>query len=128
MNNGQKSLSINETFIVEGDYDGIISGCTGVYTNNVISCDDDNTYIILTDKIEPSKSIIPLLDDSINLGEQNIRFREINTVSGNSTVWSSTEKIITPELDLGLDSLGNDRIITANNSILQNDILLGGTY
>lgn len=128
MNNGQKSLSINETFIIEGGNDGILSACTSIHTNNLVSCDDENTYVVLSDKIEPSKSIIPLLDDSINLGEQNIRFREINTVSGNSTVWSSTEKIITPELDLGLDSLGNDRIITANNSILQNDILLGGTY
>lgn len=128
MNNGQKSLSINETFIIEGDNDGILSACTSIHTNNLVSCDDENTYVVLSDKIEPSKSIIPLVDATIDLGLENNRYRQINTVSGNSTVWTSSEKVITPELDLGLDSLGNSRQITANNSILQNDILLGGTY
>ena len=42
MNNGQKSLSINETFIVEGDNDGIISACTGIYTSAIISCFGDS--------------------------------------------------------------------------------------
>jgi hypothetical protein len=31
-------------------------------------------------------------------------------------------------LDLGVDSLGNGRQITANNSVIQNDTLLGGVY
>jgi len=56
------------------------------------------------------------------------RFRDINTVSGTTTVWTSTIKVYTPELDLGLDSLGNQRTITANNSVIQNDILNGGIF
>ena len=58
----------------------------------------------------------------------SFRFRNINTISGTSTVWTSTDRVITPNLDLGLDSSGNTRTITANNSIIQDDCLLGGTY
>jgi hypothetical protein len=47
MNNGQKSLSINETFILE-PVDGVevYSACTAFYTNNILSC-TGNTEIIL---------------------------------------------------------------------------------
>lgn len=75
-----------------------------------------------------SADITPITDNIINLGTPIKRFRDINTVSGTSTVWSATTRVYTPELDLGLDSLGNSRIINANNSIIQNDILLGGNY
>ena len=46
MNNGQKSLSINETFIIEGENDGTMSACTGVFTNALVSC-TGNTQILL---------------------------------------------------------------------------------
>jgi hypothetical protein len=36
--------------------------------------------------------------------------------------------VISPELDLGNDSLGNPRIINADNSVIQNDILNGGSF
>ena len=72
--------------------------------------------------------ITPVNDNVINLGTQIKRFRDINTLSGTTTVWTSTIKIYTPELDLGLDNLGNQRIITANNSVIQNDTLNGGTF
>ena len=47
MNNGTKSLSINETFIIE-PVDGVevYSACTAFYTNNLISC-SGNTEIIM---------------------------------------------------------------------------------
>jgi hypothetical protein len=118
---------INQTFIIE-PLEGTGSTCTSVYTNEIICCDDDITTIILSDNIEVAKSIIPLIDSTKDLGFPNLRFRNINTVSGTSSVWTSTEKVITPELDLGFDSLGNHRIITANNSIVQNDNLNGGDY
>jgi len=72
--------------------------------------------------------ITPVTDNTINLGTPIKRFRDINTVSGTTTVWTSTIKVYTPELDLGLDSLGNQRTITANNSVIQNDILNGGIF
>ena len=56
------------------------------------------------------------------------RFRNINTVSGTSSVWTSTYSVNTPNLNLGLDSSGITRTITANNSIIQDDVLLGGTF
>jgi hypothetical protein len=46
MNNGSKSLSINETFIVEGENDGAMSACTGFFTNVLVSC-TGNTQILL---------------------------------------------------------------------------------
>ena len=70
----------------------------------------------------------PTIDGNHNLGTPIKRFRDINTISGTSTVWTSTSSVITPNLDLGLDSLSNPRIITANNSIIQNDILNGGQF
>jgi hypothetical protein len=50
MNNGQKSLSINETFIVEAENDGTMSACTGFFTNALVSC-DGNTQILLGNNI-----------------------------------------------------------------------------
>jgi hypothetical protein len=124
---------INQTFIIEGDCTngsgdtGSFTACTSVSTNNLISCDFD-TSISLSGDIITNKSIIPLIDSVNDLGSSVRRFRKVNTVSGDSTVWFSSEKIITPELDLGLDSMGNIRKITANNSIIQNDLLNGGVY
>ena len=123
---------VNQTFIIEplavtGDTP-VISACTAVYTNRLISCDDNGTTIFLSDKIEVNKSIVPLIDAMNDLGVPSLRFRNINTLSGVSSVWTSTEKIITPEIDLGLDSLGNSRNITADNSIIQNDDINGGYY
>ncbi len=123
---------VNQTFIIEplattGDTP-TLTACTAVYTNRIVSCDDDGTTIFLSDKIEISKSILPLIDAMNDLGVPNLRFRDINTVSGTSSVWTSIQKVITPEIDLGLDSLGNHRIITANSSIIQNDNINGGVY
>jgi len=123
---------INQTFILEPlEITGnttTLSACTAIYTNRLISCDDDGTIIILRDNIEVSKNIIPLIDGENDLGIPSLRFRNINTISGASSVWTSTQKINTPEIDLGLSSLDENRIITANNSIIENDILNGGVY
>ena len=55
MNNGQKSLSINETFIVEGLEGDVLSACTGFYTNALISC-TGNTQILLSNNIIKANS------------------------------------------------------------------------
>ncbi len=56
MNNGQKSLSINETFIIESIEDSdILSACTGFYTNALISC-SGNTQILLSNNIIKANS------------------------------------------------------------------------
>lgn len=111
------------TFSISGfsePFTGGSGSCiTELYIEDLFSC---NTGITL------NNDIIPNTDNSINLGTQITRFREINTVSGTSTIWSATTRIYTPEVDLGLDGLGNSRKIDANNSIIQNDILLGGSY
>jgi hypothetical protein len=97
---------------------GVLSACTGVYTSNLYGC----SPITIHD------DLLPLNDGDSDLGTPVKRFRDVNTVSGTSTVWTSTNRIITPELNLGLDSSGNTRTITANNSIIQDDILNGGDY
>lgn len=97
---------------------GVLSACTGVYTSNLYGC----SPITIHD------DLLPLNDGGSDLGTPVKRFRDVNTISGTSTVWTSTNKIITPELNLGLDSSGNTRTITANNSIIQDDILNGGNY
>ena len=97
---------------------GVLSACTGVYTSNLYGC----SPITIHD------DLLPLNDGGSDLGSPVKRFRDVNTISGTSTVWTTTNKIITPELNLGLDSSGNTRTITANNSIIQDDILNGGHY
>ena len=92
---------------------------TELYVENVFSC---NTGVTI------HNDFIPSGDNTIDLGTTITRFRDINTVNGYGTIWSATTRVYTPELDLGLDGDGNIRKITANNSIIQDDTLNGGTF
>jgi len=92
---------------------------TELYVEEIFSCDTGVTI---------HSDFIPVIDNTINLGTPIKRYRDINTVSGTTTVWSATTIVYTPELDLGLDGDGNIRKITANNSIIQDDTLNGGTF
>ena len=111
-------LSTNDINATNITLSGVLSACTGIYTSNLYGC----SPITIHD------DLLPLNDGGSDLGTPVKRFRDVNTISGTSTVWTSTNRIITPELDLGLDSSGNTRTITANNSIIQDDILNGGDY
>ena len=87
-----------------------------------------NGDITITGGTFVNGNIEPLFSGVTDIGTPTKRFRNINTLSGNSSVWVSTVRVETPELHLGLDTLGNNRIITANNSVIQDDILNGGFY
>ena len=122
---------INETFIIEAEVltgSTIISACTAVFTNSVISCSSYSQINLYSGITEFNTNLVPDLDATIDVGTPVKRFRDINTVSGTSSVWTSTIKVTTPMLDLGNDSQGNLRQITANNSIIQDDTLLGGSF
>lgn len=127
------SGNINKTFIIEspdvisGSTD-VFSACTTLYTNKVESC-SGNTEILLTSGATVfNTDLVPVNPDTVSVGQPTRRFRELNAVSGTVSVWSATTRVHTPELHLGLDSSGNTRTITANNSVIQNDCLFGGTY
>ena len=132
MSCSNNSSSINQMFIIEPmSLTGgtpVISACTAIYTNTIISCSGDAEIILGTGQTIFNTSIIPLLDATIDIGIPLQRFRDVNTVSGTSSVWTSTISVTTPLLDLGLDSSGNTRQITADNSIVQDDFLNGGVY
>lgn len=117
--------NIRQNYIVTNtnEFD-TFTACTGIWTTNLYGC----SPITIQDQLNLKGDLMPDSDNLINLGTAPKRFRDVNTVSGTSTVWTSTTKVITPSLDLGLDSNNESRIITANNSIIQNDVLLGGTY
>jgi hypothetical protein len=122
---------INETFIIEPESlsgSTIFSACTAVFTNSVISCSGDSQINLFSGVTEFNTNIEPQSDATIDVGTPIKRFRNINTVSGTSTVLTSIIKVTTPTLDLGNDSLGNPRQITADNSIIQDDTLLGGNF
>lgn len=72
--------------------------------------------------------IEPTIDNSVDLGTSLRRFRKVNTIEGVSTFWTATTAVYTQELNLGLDSNGENRIITADNSVIHGDILSGGTF
>ena len=132
MSCSNNSSSINQMFIIKPmSLTGgtpVISACTAIYTNTIISCSGDAEIILGTGQTIFNTSIIPLLDATIDIGIPLQRFRDVNTVSGTSSVWTSTISVTTPLLDLGLDSSGNTRQITADNSIVQDDFLNGGVY
>ena len=122
---------INETFIIEPEQltgSTIVSACTGVFTNTIYSCSGDSQINLFSGVTQFNTNIEPNTDATIDVGTPIKRFRNINTVSGTSTVWTSTIKVTTPILDFGNDSQGNLRQITANNSIIQDDTLLGGNF
>jgi len=123
--------NINKTFIIEAvevTGDTSVSACTAVYTNKIESCSGD-TEVLLTDGATIfNTNLEPKNDSSLGIGSKTKRFREINVVSGTTSLWVSETKVKTPEIDFGDDSLGNSRKITANNSIIQDDCLFGGTY
>lgn len=63
-----------------------------------------------------------------DIGTETKRFRSVNTISGSTTYWSVSEELQTPLINLGDDSQGNSRLITADNSVIQSDTLFGGEY
>jgi hypothetical protein len=93
---------INQTFIVEAiiTTDAYSGACDGVHTNELLSCDGDATIYLSTGETQFNTSITSSGDGEIDLGLPVRRFRN-NTISGASTVWISSIKIITPTLDLG---------------------------
>jgi hypothetical protein len=87
----------------------------------------DDIYALSTG-ITVHNDVKPIDDGTIDLGTPVKRFRDINTISGTTTYWTATYRVSTPRLNLGTDNLGHPREITADNSIIQNDILSGGIY
>lgn len=106
-------------------YSGGSGNCiTDLYVTNVYGC----SPITFKDIIIFEQDITPSVDGTNSVGTPIKRFREINAMSGVTSLWTATTKVTTASLDLGLDSQSNSRIITANNSIIQDDRLNGGTY
>lgn len=128
MTNCNSNISVNETFIVSSTPVTPVLPCSAVTTDYIYSCDDILMVDFSANTINPHVDIVPNSDNELSLGTPSFRFREINTYSGTSTHWFSTNSVTTPNLDLGLDSLNNSRIITADNSIIQNDTLNGGQF
>lgn len=103
-----------------GTFTGGTGSCiTELYVENIHSC---------TTGITIHNDIIPMSGNTIDIGSDSKRFRQINTISGTTSYWTATVKVETPEVNLGLDSQNELRIITANSSVINNDTLFGGNY
>ena len=123
--NSATTMSISGDLTVGGNIINCGSGST-IYTENIVACESGvtiNNIITVT-----SDELVPTSDNLISVGSPTRRFRNVNTVSGTSTVWTATGIIYTPILDLGLDLSGETRQLTADNSIIQDDLLNGGSY
>jgi hypothetical protein len=120
-----ETINITGDATINGDIINCGSGST-LYTENIVACESgvtiNNAITVYTTEV------LPTSDNLISVGSPSRRFRNINTVSGTSTVWTATGIIYTPILNLGQDLSGNTREITAENSIIQDDILNGGNY
>lgn len=136
MNFNNNQPNINETFIIEPDFQTgstpIVSACTAFYTDIIISCSGDSIVNLGTGEVTVNVDLNPAVDSGSDLGTSVKRFRQINTVSGSSTYWASTTANIgtlnVNTIDLGLDSDGDHRILTADSSILVKDTLAPGNY
>lgn len=120
-----ETINITGDATIGGDIINCGSGST-LYTENIVACESgvtiNNAITVYTTEV------LPTSDNLISVGSPSRRFRNVNTVSGTSTVWTATGIIYTPILNLGQDLSGNTREITAENSIIQDDILNGGSY
>lgn len=129
MSCNSNSSTINKTFIIESiDSADIVSACTSLYTNAIVSCSGDTEILLTSGATIFNTDLVPITPDTISIGQPANRFRELNVVSGTTSIWTVSTRVNTPEINLGLDSSGNTRIITANNSIIQDDILFGGGF
>lgn len=126
-------LTINKIFIIEPiSFTGgtpTISACTSVYTNEIASCSGDTEILLTSGATVFNTNLVPVNDGTLSVGVSGTRrFREINSISGTTSVWVAQTRVEAPILSLGLDSSGNTRQITADNSIVEDDILFGGDY
>lgn len=120
-----ETINITGDATINGDIINCGSGST-LYTENIVACESGVT---INNAITVyNTEVLPTSDNLISVGSPSRRFRNVNTVSGTSTVWTATGIIYTPILNLGQDLSGNTREITAENSIIQDDILNGGSY
>jgi hypothetical protein len=111
--------SVNKTFIIETPPEE--GACLDLTVNLIESCVSGGTITIGAD-------LAPEVDSTFSIGTKTRRFRELNTLSGETSTFLITSDLKSPNLDLGLDSNNESRIITANNSIISQDTLFGGIY
>lgn len=105
---------------------------TSLKTNSVGSYTGSTRIYLYGNQIVINASISPQTDRTIDLGSHINRFRSINTLSGSSTYWTSTN-IVTDTINarimnLGIDSQGYNRQINADTSIIKDDTLSGGYF
>lgn len=117
---------IKKSFVIGSCVVGPIIPCP-IKANIIEACDSDNIIVLTSGETQFNKSITPL-NLNVELGLLNKPFNNINAISGNTNYFESTIKVITPKLELGLDNNNVFRFITANNSIISGDVILGGTY
>lgn len=128
--------NVNETFIIEPEFNtgtsNVVSACTAVYTDTLVSCSGDSIVNLSTGEVTVNQNLNPAVDLGQTLGTPIKRFREVNTLSGNTTYWTATVVNINilsaSTIDLGLDTQGNPRLLTADSCVLAQDILAPGTY
>jgi len=134
---------MNKIFIIDNCNLPAPTDICPIKANSITACDSDNSILLTSGATIFNKTIIieditingslntdiiPKINDTLELGSPIKRFRGINTYSGTTTIWNVNEVVNTPEVNLGVDSLGISRVLNANNSILENDYLIGGTY
>lgn len=124
------SLSAYTTDLTDFSFSGGSGNCiTDLFVTNMYGCSPITVHdnLILLSGLTFSGDFVPDSDGSGNIGTPAKRFREVNTISGTSSYWTSTTVSATT-INLGLDTEGNPRILNADSSILNNDCLEGGIY
>lgn len=133
---GHNNSTIQKTFIVNSVQSApTLTACTGFYTEHIYSCPttsgDTHIDLSISGKTEFNNDIVPDQDDTNRLGTDQKRFRKLNTVRGESTIWTSTtinsNTINVDTIDLGNDGV-EQRVLDKNTSVLRDDTLNGGSY
>ncbi len=97
----------------QGQYLPLSGGTGGPY--NFIGATTADTLSIVT-------TIEPTVDNVVDLGSSNIRFRNLNTINGVAVNFTASTRIKTTEIELGSE------LLTENNIILTGQTIYGGNW
>mgnify|MGYP003552874133 CR=1 FL=1 len=97
----------------QGQYLSLSGGTGGPYNFTGITTAD--TLSIVT-------TIEPTVDNVVDLGSSNIRFRNLNTINGVAVNFTASTRIKTTEIELGSE------LLTENNIILTGQTIYGGNW
>jgi len=125
--------SINETFIIEPlsltGGSPTLSACTALYTDNLISCTGNAEILLSTGQTIFNTTLIPLVDDSINLGSSSNKFGNIFGTTISATTYLNLPKtVISGGTNVNVSIITGTTYINVTNNPIFNSLTASTFY